>query len=102
MTAHLYWGSGPSSQPARHIVSSQLPRFPTMDANSQRPKGREGALSSLNVAIEALNLAKEIASIAPAKAAFGTVSVLLTMVRVRSLLLCNNGSRVHMHPGFDD
>ena len=56
-----------------------------MDASSQRPRGREGALSSLNVAIETLNLAKEIAGVTPAKAAFGSVSVLLTMVRVRFL-----------------
>jgi len=56
-----------------------------MDTNSQRPKGQDGALSSLNVAIEGLNLAKEIAGIAPVKAAFGSVSVLLTMVRVRFL-----------------
>ena len=55
-----------------------------MDTNSNRPKpkGRNGALPSLNVTIEALNLAKEISGIAPAKAAFGSVSVLLTMIRV--------------------
>jgi len=55
-----------------------------MDVNSQQPKGQGGALSSLNVAIEVLNLAKEVSDITPAKAAFGSVSVLLTMVRVRS------------------
>ena len=55
-----------------------------MDVNSNRPKGRNGALSSLNVTIEAMNIAKEISAIAPAKAAFGSVSVLLTMIRVRS------------------
>jgi len=43
-----------------------------MDTKYQRPKGREGALTSLNVAIEGLNLAKEISGIPPAKAAFGT------------------------------
>jgi len=59
-----------------------------MDANSQRSKGGDGTLSSLNVAIEILNLAKEAVGIAPAKAAFGSVSVLLTMVRVRFLLFC--------------
>jgi len=57
-----------------------------MDTKSQRPKGRSGVLSSLNVAIEATNLAKEISSITPAKAVFGSVGVLLTMIRVRSLL----------------
>ena len=53
-----------------------------MATNSQRPKGQDGVLSLLNVAIEGLNLAKEISSITPAKAVFGTVSVLLTAIRV--------------------
>jgi len=73
-----------------------------MDANSQRQKGRGGALSSLNVAIEALNLAKEISDITPAKAAFGSVSVLLTMVRVRSPRFCDDEFGVHVHPGLND
>ena len=54
-----------------------------MEAEPQRPKGRDGTLSSLNIAIEAMNLAKEVSSITPAKAVFGSVSILLTMVRVR-------------------
>ena len=53
-----------------------------MDAMSQQQKGRDGVLSMLNVAIETLNLAGEISSITQAKAAFGTVSALLTMIRV--------------------
>ena len=57
-----------------------------MEAKSQRPKGRDRTFSSINVAIEAVNLAKEVSSITPAKAVFGTVSVLLTMIRVRSFL----------------
>ena len=56
-----------------------------MDIKSRPPKGR-GIPSSLNVAIEAMNLAKEVSSITPAKAVFGTVSILLTMIRVRPLL----------------
>ena len=62
---------------------SRIPRVPTMATNSQRPKGQAGLLSALNVAIEALNLAKEISSVTPAKAVFGSVSVLLTMISVR-------------------
>ena len=54
-----------------------------MQTNSQRPKGRDGVLSRLNVTIEALNLAKEVCSVAPVKVALGSVSVLLTMIRVR-------------------
>jgi hypothetical protein len=54
-----------------------------MDAKSERR--RDVTLSSLNAAIEAMNLAKEIASITPAKAVFGSVSVVLAMIRVSFL-----------------
>ena len=57
-----------------------------MDANSQQPERRDGALSALNTAIEAMNLAKEVSSVTPAKAVFGSVGVLLTMIRVPFLL----------------
>lgn len=53
-----------------------------MDETSQRPKGRGGVLSALNIAIEGLNLAKELSIITPAKAVFGSVSALLVMIRV--------------------
>jgi len=43
----------------------------------------DNVVSSLDVAIEALNLAEKISSITPAKAAFGSVGALLTMIRVR-------------------
>ena len=56
-----------------------------MEAGSQRPKGRGRTISSLNAAIEAMNLAKEVSSITPAKAVFGSVSILLTMIKVRLL-----------------
>jgi len=55
-------------------------------AEPQRPKGRKRTISALNTAIEALNLAKELSSITPAKAVFGSVSVILTMIRVGLLL----------------
>lgn len=51
---------------------------------------RDNTLSALNLAIDALNLTKEVSSIAPAKAVFGSV-VLLTMIRVRGLQFCDNG-----------
>ena len=56
-----------------------------MDANSKRQKRQDNALSLLNTAIEAMNLAKEVSSMTPAKAVFGSVSILLTMIRVRFL-----------------
>jgi len=72
-----------------------------MATNSKQPKGRDGVLSSLNVTIEALNLAKEISGITPAKAAFGSVSALLTVVRVRSFPF-DSGPQVHGCSGLDD
>ena len=57
-----------------------------MEPESQRPKEREGAVSTLNGFIEAFNLAKEISSNTPAKAVFGSVSVLLAMIRVSLLV----------------
>ena len=71
-----------------------------MDASSQRPKGRDGAFSSLNGAIDAINLAKDIVDIAPAKAAFGSVCALLTMIRVCFFLLYNGEPWVYMYPGL--
>ena len=53
-----------------------------MEPKTQQPKEQEGAISALNVLIEALNLAKEVSSITPAKAVFGSASVLLAMIRV--------------------
>lgn len=73
-----------------------------MAANSRRSKGRDGVISSLDVTIEALNLAKEMAGIAPAKAVFGSVSALLIMIRVRSFPFRDDELRVHMYPGLDD
>jgi hypothetical protein len=56
-----------------------------MDTNSQRR--RDGGLSLLNAAIEAMNLAKEVSSATPVKAIFGSVSAILVMIRVRFLLV---------------
>jgi len=66
-----------------------------MQTNSQRPKGRDGAISSLNVAIEGLNLAKELSGVTPAKAVFGSASVLLTMIRVCLLLSCDEATQIY-------
>ena len=73
---------------SRPRLFPHLPPTSTMAKNSQRPKGRSGLRSTLNVSIEAMNLAKEISSVTPAKAVFGSVSVVLTMVRVRFILFC--------------
>ena len=57
-----------------------------MHAKAQRQKRREFVLSSLNVAIEASNLAKEFCSITPAKPVFGSLSVILMMIKVNFFL----------------
>ena len=59
-----------------------------MGADIQPHKRWDNVISSLDVTIEALNLAKEILSITPAKAVVGSVSALLVMIRVHSLLSC--------------
>ena len=56
----------------------------TMDTKSSKQQKRpENALSLLDVAIGVLNLAKDVCGIPPAQAVFGSVSILLTMIRVR-------------------
>jgi hypothetical protein len=87
--------SGPSSQPSRRVVLSQLPRIFTMETESRQPKGREGAVSELNAAVEAMNLAKTASTITPIKAVFGSVSALLTLIRVCLLLFYNDLLQVH-------
>ena len=72
-----------------------------MEVRPQQPKGRDGALSSLNIAIEAMNLAKEVSSVTPAKAVFGSVSILLTMVKVRFPVSYDRMSHVHVWPGLN-
>ena len=86
--AHPCQGSDSSAQPSCNTVFSRLPRILNMDsADSRRQKRQDDALSTLNVVIETMNLAKEISSVTPAKAVFGSVGVLLTMIRVRFPLL---------------
>ena len=72
-----------------------------MTTTSQRQKGRVGALSALNAAVEALNLAKEISSITPAKAVFGSVCFLLAMIGVYFFLFHNEQLEADKGPGFD-
>ena len=67
-----------------------------METKFQQPNGREGALSSLRVAIEAMNLAKEVSSITPTKAVFGPVSALLTILRVRFLRYYDHSFQIHV------
>ena len=63
-----------------------------MVATSQRQSRWEGIISLLNAAIEAVNLAKEASGITPAKIAFASAGVLLTMIKVCFLLCDDRGS----------
>ena len=73
--------------PLRSLTQRRsLPATARMATESQRPEGNDRSLASLNGAIQALNLAKDISSVTPAKAVFGSASTVLTMIRVRSLL----------------
>ena len=68
---------------------SWLPRILIMEVESHRPKEREGALSALNAGIETSNRAKDVSSITPAKAVFGSVSAILALIRVSlPLIFC--------------
>jgi len=73
-----------------------------MDVNAQWPKHRDDVLSTLNVIIEVLDLAKEMSGITPAKAAFGSVSAVLVVIRVLSLLFYLDKFRAHMYVGLND
>jgi hypothetical protein len=54
-----------------------------METEPQRLKEQDGAPSSLNAAIEVVNVSKDLCGIASATVAFGSVSALLTMIRVQ-------------------
>jgi hypothetical protein len=74
-----------------------------MNPDARRQKRRDFALSSLNVAIEASNLAKEFCSITPAKPIFGSFSIILTLIRVDFYVICVDRSGVNgTYAGVDD
>ena len=72
-----------------------------MGTKFQRPEGQDSVFSSLTVAIDALNLAKEVPSIAKNKAVFDTVSILLATIRVSFFLFCNEMSQAHTQSGHN-
>ena len=53
-----------------------------MQSKSQRPKDRENVVSTLNITIDSLNVAKDALSFPGVKVVFGTVTIILTMIKV--------------------
>ena len=72
-----------------------------MATKSQRPKTRDEALSSLNAAIDTLNLAGEFSAFAPAKAIFASVGVLLGVIKVHFTLFCGGDFPAHIRLVLD-
>jgi hypothetical protein len=72
-----------------------------MASTSQPPKGRDVVLPTLDVFIQALNIAKDACGIPPAQIALGSASTLLTMIRVRSPLLREDYPPTHFYQGHD-
>ena len=70
-----------------------------MVSETKGPEGRDGTLSKLNVAVDALNLAKDVCGYPPAQAAFAAASSLLTMIRARGLQFCGDWLWTHVFTG---
>ena len=66
-----------------------------MADKSQRRKGGGKVIPALNMAIDALNIAKEATSTTPVNPVFGSVAVLLTMIRVKSFLFRGGMCEAH-------
>ena len=65
-----------------------------MTDKPQRQKGRK-AIPALNMAINGLNIAKEATNTTPVNPVFGSVALLLTMIRVNSLSLRDEKFQAH-------
>ena len=64
-----------------------------MEAKSQCPKGREGAISTLTETIKTSNPVKIF--LPAAKTIFGSVRTLRTLIRAHLLFPCNSPLQVH-------
>jgi hypothetical protein len=70
-------------------------------ASSQQQTARAGVLSTLDVFIPVLDVAKDSCGIPPAQIAFGSASVLLTMIRVYFFLLHEDKFLICVYLGHD-
>ena len=72
-----------------------------MASTSQQQTGRDRVLPTLDVFIQVLSIAKDTCGIPPAQIAFGSASVLLSMIRARFPLLSNDALLTPVYPGYD-
>ena len=89
-----------SKLPQSQKMASELPQTQTMDSKLPQPKNRDNSLSALNVAIDAFILARILSDIPAAQAVFGTLSVVLTMVRVRFPLFLDSELLFYAYSGL--
>ena len=72
-----------------------------MTDDLKRPKGRGRVISALNMAIDGLNIAKEATNNTPINPIFGSVTILLTMIRVSFFLSRDEAFQAHTRSGHD-
>jgi hypothetical protein len=70
-------------------------------ASSQQQTAHDAVLPTLDVFIQTINFAKDSCGIPPAQIALGSASVLLTMIRVRYLLLREQILLIRVYLGHD-
>ena len=71
-----------------------------MASKPQQTEEQDAALTTLNVAIDSLNHSKELSTVTPAKAIFGSVGVLLATIRVLFAPLCGDELPAHVLLGL--
>ena len=84
-----------------HALFSRLPPTSTMDSTPLHQKARDRVPPTLDVFIQVLSIAKDTCGVAPAQIAFGSASVLLTMIRARFLPLCKDHLLTLLYPGYN-
>jgi hypothetical protein len=100
--ARVTYRAGPQSMIGFFLATS-VPHSPPVStmASPQPQKGRDGVLSTLDVLIQALNLAKDACGIPPAQIALGSSCVLLTLIRVRFPTLREDKHLIHVSLGHN-
>ena len=71
-----------------------------MASTSHPPKKCDAVLPTLYAFIQALNIAKDACGVPPAQIALGSAGTLLTMIRARFPLLCEDEPPTHVFPGY--